>query len=82
MDVMRLGREYRKAVKGDAGCVFNLIQSTIKTVYPKYYSQKVVDFFVSFIKKKILLTIYKTDMFTFCCAITALSERERIQAII
>lgn len=52
MDVMRLGMEYRKAVKGDAGCVFELIQSTIKTVYPRYYPQKIVNFFCELHKKE------------------------------
>lgn len=37
--------EYRKATKADAEQVFALIQSTIKTVYPKFYPKEVTDFF-------------------------------------
>lgn len=37
--------EYRKAVKEDASQITGLVQETIKTVYPKYYPQEVVEFF-------------------------------------
>ena len=37
--------KYIKATQKDAGVIFNLVQDTIKTVYPKYYPKEVVDFF-------------------------------------
>jgi len=47
-----LGMEYRKAMKEDAECIFDLVQNTIKTIYPKYYPQKVVGFFCEHHKKE------------------------------
>ena len=37
--------KYIKATQKDAEVIFNLVQDTIKTVYPKYYPKEVVDFF-------------------------------------
>ena len=37
--------EYIKATEKDNDQVFTLVQDTIKTIYPKYYSREVVDFF-------------------------------------
>lgn len=37
--------EYRTATEQDIEPVFNLVQMTIKEVYPKYYPKEVVDFF-------------------------------------
>ncbi len=44
--------EYRKAVQGDTERIFNLVQHTIETIYPKYYPQKVVAFFRELHKKE------------------------------
>lgn len=37
--------KYRKATESDALSIYNLVQNTIRTVYPLYYPQGVVDFF-------------------------------------
>lgn len=37
--------EYIKATLRDADAVYQLVQHTIQTVYPKYYPQEVVTFF-------------------------------------
>lgn len=37
--------EYISATSKDAEQIFNLVQRTIKSVYPKYYPKEVVDFF-------------------------------------
>lgn len=37
--------EYIKAVIEDTEQIYNLVQDTIKKVYPKYYPKEVVDFF-------------------------------------
>ena len=37
--------EYIRATEKDASAVFELVQDTISTVYPKFYPQEVVDFF-------------------------------------
>lgn len=37
--------EYIRAKKEDAQQIYLLVQNTIKTVYPKYYPNEVVDFF-------------------------------------
>ena len=37
--------EYIKAIEKDLDAVWELVQETIKTVYPKYYPAEVVDFF-------------------------------------
>lgn len=37
--------EYIKATKKDIDAVYELVQETIKTIYPKYYLAEVVDFF-------------------------------------
>ena len=36
---------YESATKQDLQDVYNLVQDTIKTIYPKYYPAEVVDFF-------------------------------------
>lgn len=36
--------EYIKATKKDIATVYELVQETIKTIYPKYYPAEVVDF--------------------------------------
>ncbi len=38
--------EYIKASEKDIDAVWELVQETIKTVYPKYYPKEVVDFFI------------------------------------
>lgn len=37
--------EYKKATESDIESVFELVQATIREVYPKYYPKEVVDFF-------------------------------------
>lgn len=37
--------EYIKATDENIDCVFNIVQNTVKTIYPKYYPGEVVDFF-------------------------------------
>lgn len=37
--------EYIKAADINIDCVFNIVQNTVKTIYPKYYPGEVVDFF-------------------------------------
>lgn len=37
--------EYIRATEKEAGQIFELVQNTIVTVYPKYYPKEVVDFF-------------------------------------
>lgn len=37
--------KYRKATESDALSIYNLVQNTIRAVYPLYYPQGVVDFF-------------------------------------
>lgn len=37
--------EYRKATDKDIECVLHIVQSTVTTIYPKYYPKEVVDFF-------------------------------------
>ncbi len=37
--------EYKKASADMADGIFHVLQTTIKTVYPKYYPKEVVDFF-------------------------------------
>ena len=38
--------EYKKATMNEAEKIFQLVQKTIKTVYPKYYPKEVVEFFL------------------------------------
>ncbi len=37
--------EYIKAKKEDIDIIFNIVQNTVTTIYPKYYPKEVVDFF-------------------------------------
>lgn len=37
--------EYIKATDKNIESVFHIVQSTVKTIYPKYYPKEVVDFF-------------------------------------
>lgn len=37
--------EYRKATSANISEIFDIVQNTIKTVYPRYYPKEVVDFF-------------------------------------
>ena len=37
--------EYIKAIEKDIDAVYELVQETVKTIYPKYYPKEVVDFF-------------------------------------
>ena len=36
--------EYLEATKGDVDKIYELVQQTILTIYPRYYPKKVVDF--------------------------------------
>lgn len=37
--------EYIKATEENIDCVFNIVQKTVRCIYPKYYPKEVVDFF-------------------------------------
>lgn len=37
--------EYKKATLQESESIYEMVQTTIKTVYPKYYPKEVVDFF-------------------------------------
>lgn len=37
--------EYRKANLEDLQKVYEIVQETVKTIYPGYYPQEIVDFF-------------------------------------
>lgn len=37
--------EYIRAALSDIDLIYDLVQETIKTIYPKYYPREVVDFF-------------------------------------
>lgn len=37
--------EYRKATEKNIDDVFNIVQTTVRCIYPKYYPKEVVDFF-------------------------------------
>ena len=37
--------EYITAVSGMADAIYNILHTTIRTVYPEYYPKEVVDFF-------------------------------------
>lgn len=37
--------EYIKATKDKLDLVFEIVQNTVKTIYPNYYPKEVVDFF-------------------------------------
>lgn len=47
--------EYIKATESDAEQIFELVQQTIKTVYPKYYPKEVVTFFCELHSKENIL---------------------------
>ena len=47
--------EYIKAVTEDTEQIYELVQNTIKTVYPKYYPKEVVDFFCEHHNKENIL---------------------------
>ena len=44
--------EYIRATKEDGAQIFDLVQRTIKSVYPKYYPKEVVDFFCELHSRK------------------------------
>ena len=68
MDVMRLDMEYIEAKAEDTERIYNLVQSTIKTIYPKYYPKKVVNFFCEHHKKEnILADIEKGYVYILLC---------------
>lgn len=37
--------EYIKATEENIDCVFDIVQTTVRSIYPKYYPKEVVDFF-------------------------------------
>lgn len=37
--------EYRKAAEKNIDDIFNIVQTTVRCIYPKYYPKEVVDFF-------------------------------------
>lgn len=36
---------YIKATAGNIDCIYEIVQNTVMTIYPKYYPREVVDFF-------------------------------------
>lgn len=48
--------EYIKATGEDLEGIYNLVQNTITTIYPKYYPKKVVEFFCQLHSKENILT--------------------------
>ena len=40
-----MNTQYRKATLEETESVYNIVQETIKTIYPKYYPTEIVDFF-------------------------------------
>lgn len=74
--------EYIKATGNDTEEILRIVQDTIRTIYPRYYPQEVVDFFVSFIVEKIYSRISK-PVLSACCGLIAGSwERAAIRTII
>lgn len=60
--------EYIKAKKEDAEKIFDLVQGTIRTVYPKYYHAEVVDFFCSLHQKEsVIADIEKGSVYVLLC---------------
>ncbi len=60
--------EYIETKTEDTERIYNLVQSTIKTIYPKYYPQKVVNFFCEHHKKEnILADIEKGYVYILLC---------------
>ena len=49
--------EYVKATEKDLEQISMLVKDTIQEIYPKYYPQEVVDFFVNSIVRKAYLRI-------------------------
>ena len=37
--------EYIKSTRENLDCIFDIVQNTVNTIYPKYYPKEVVDFF-------------------------------------
>ena len=40
--------EYRLAKQNEADAIYDLVQTTIKEIYPKYYLKEIVDMFCNF----------------------------------
>lgn len=53
--------EYIKACIDDCNKIYELVQSTIKAVYPSYYPKEVVDFFCELHSKENILNDIKND---------------------
>ena len=54
--------EYKKATLQELECIYELVQATIKTVYPKYYPKEVVDFFCEHHSRDNILTDIENDV--------------------
>ncbi|MBQ9119432.1 MAG: hypothetical protein IJY09_05165 [Lachnospiraceae bacterium] len=52
---------YRQATVSDILAIYNLVQETVKTIYPNYYLQEIVDFFVITIVWQRLQRMCKKD---------------------
>lgn len=70
--------EYIKATKSDTEEILIIVQDTIRTIYPRYYPQEVVDFFVSFIAEKIYPRISKLVLSAHCGLMVKLWEQAAI----
>ncbi len=53
--------EYIKAYRDDCDKIYELVQNTIKAVYPKYYPKEVVDFFCELHNKDNILKDIEND---------------------
>ncbi len=51
-DPLYFPKEYKKASLEDLDVIYEIVQSSIKETYPKYYCQEVVDFFSELHSKK------------------------------
>lgn len=45
--------------------IHKLVETTIKTIYPKYYNKKIVEFFLKYIIRKVSLLILKIIEYIF-----------------
>lgn len=74
--------EYIKAAESDTEEILMIVQDTIRAIYPRYYPQEVVDFFVSFIAEKTYARISQPVLSVCCGMTTELWERDAIKMII
>lgn len=64
MKIWRKNMIYELAKPGDLQAVYNVVQHTIKTIYPKYYPMEVVDFFCEHHSEDAIAKAYIMNMYT------------------